>query len=438
VRAWLPAVALVVASCARVPAGPDLLLVTIDTLRPDLLGCYGHDRPTTPTLDELAGRGVLFERAYSASPMTAPSHASLFSGLWPSEHGLLRNGRLFDESNPTLAASFARAGYRTAAVIGARVLEHEFGFARGFERFDDEMGTDPKSVERSAREVVDSAIEVIEDSDRRPLFLWVHCYDPHSPYEPPPLTRDLGPTAALGPRVWPSEEFRRRDLIERWRDYEAEIAGVDDQLARLLEAFEAGPRERIIAITSDHGEGLGDHDYLEHGKHLWEEQLRVPLLLSGPGLEPGARVAAPVGLVDLAATLAALAGIEADELAGRPWPIAGGPQPRPTLFAERPLFPVRDDNWRGRALLREESLEPQTAVITDEHKLIWRQDRAPLLFDLAADPREREDRAGVAGDALRELESRRLAWLASLTEGAAAAERSDDDTLRMLETLGYR
>ena len=180
--------------CSResAPRQPNLVLVTLDTVRADHLGCYGDREAVTPWLDRLAGEGLRFANASSAVPLTLPSHTSLLTGLLPPHHGLRNNGvGALRPDTATLATLLAGAGYRTAAFVGAFVLDHRFGLKAGFELYDDEIERDPKAgvvleAERPGREVVDRALAWLAKDDTRPFFLWVHLYDAHSPYTPPP------------------------------------------------------------------------------------------------------------------------------------------------------------------------------------------------------------------------------------------------------------
>jgi choline-sulfatase len=280
--------------------GANLLLVTLDTVRADHLGCYGYGPAETPALDRLAREGVRFARASSAAPLTLPSHASILTGLLPLHHGVRNNGAAgLAAGTPTLATLLGAAGYRTGAFVAAFVLDHRFGLAPGFETYDDEVNRDPNAgwvleAERAGDQVVDRALAWLGrlgqlgrlgKDDSRPFFLWVHLYDAHAPYRPP-------------------SPYRERHA---GRPYDGAIAFDDAQVGRLLaEIDRRGWRERtVVAVTADHGESLGEHGEATHGLLLYEPDLAVPLLLRGPGLAPRV-VQTPVGLVDLAPTLAGM------------------------------------------------------------------------------------------------------------------------------------
>ncbi|MBV8199668.1 MAG: sulfatase, partial [Acidobacteria bacterium] len=273
--------------------GANLLLVTLDTVRADHLGCYGYAGAETPALDRLAAAGVRFAHASSPVPLTLPSHTTLLTGLLPPHHGARNNGvRGLSAETPTLATLLAGAGYRTAAFVAAFVLDHRFGLARGFQIYDDEIERPANAswlleAERPGGQVVDRALAWLERDDPRPFFLWVHLYDAHAPYNPPSPYRERHPD----------------------HPYDGAIAFADAQVGRLLAAL--GQRglaaSTVVAVVADHGESLGEHGELTHGLLLYEPALAVPLLLRAPGLGPRT-VATPVSTVDLAPTLAGLLG----------------------------------------------------------------------------------------------------------------------------------
>src|SRR5215212_5202740 len=285
---------LLLAACRREPSRPpNVLLITLDTLRADHVGAYGSRAGSTPAIDSIAARGVRFEQAGSAVPLTLPSHATILSGLLPLHHGVRNNGAgSFPSDRPTLATLFSEKGYRTAAFLGAFVLDRRFGLNRGFDVYDDEIPRDPTlgdhlEAERRGDAVADRAAAWLSQPDSRPFFAWVHLYDAHAPYTPP-------------------EPFRTRYAASA---YDGEIAFVDQQIGRLLAALEqSGQRDRtIIVVTGDHGEALGEHGELTHGLLLYEGTLRVPLIIEAPGTLDPHVVTTPVSLADVAPTVAGLA-----------------------------------------------------------------------------------------------------------------------------------
>ena len=258
------------------------MLVTIDTLRADHLGSYGYLRPTSPFIDSLALDGVLFENALSATSHTAPSHATMFTSLNPESHAVQVNGTALPEGIDTLAAALGRAGFESAAFTSVTFLKL---IGSGFDHFD--------AARDHAGAVVDRAIDWLErPRSDAPVFLWIHLYDAHQ------YQISQGPHKAFTPRIQDSMKDRpgvfdryikktnaldrvKSGLRKRLLSYDSRIAYVDAEIERLFdsEAIQALDGETLWVITADHGEGLGSHGYLGHGRHLYREQLRVPLIL---------------------------------------------------------------------------------------------------------------------------------------------------------------
>jgi choline-sulfatase len=396
----------------RSPGRPSLLLVTIDTLRADHVGAYGYGPATTPTLDALARRGVRFERAQSAAPLTGPSHATILTGHYPPVHGLRDNARLtIDPKITTLAERLKRTGCRTAAFVAAYPVAGAFGFGRGFDTFDEGLSAaEPGHVaERPANAVADAAIGWLRALGKAdaPFFAWLHFYDPHLPYDPP-------------------EAYRARFASP----YDGEVAFADGQLGRVLDALRESGRDAqtFVMVLSDHGEGLGDHGEATHGLLLYESTLRVPLVIAGPGIAAGGVVSDRVGTIDVAPTVLALLGLPpAQELPGRSLraALAGQPLHEDPLYAES-LYGRLNCRW---AALR--------AFTDGNWKLVTGGDSE--LFDLASDPREAGNR--LAGEAerarrLREGLDRAVAAMAPRGDRLrAAAVRTEQ--AEQLRSLGY-
>jgi Flp pilus assembly protein TadD len=382
-----------------------VLLVTIDTLRADRLGCYGDAEARTPVVDRLAGQGVLFERAFTPAPITLPAHASLMTGQLPPAHGVRGNGGfVLPRDVPTLAEALRAAGLQTAAFVGGFPLERRFGLGRGFDVYDDAFeraaGVHFEFAERRALAVVDVARAWLRSHPGR-AFVWVHLFDPHAPYDPPPTFRGNDP-------------------------YRGEIAAADGALGLLLADWDARPEASLIVITSDHGEAFGEHGEESHSIFVYDTTLRVPLVLRGPGLPAGRRVAAPVGLVDVAATVADAVGTQG--LPGRSLlPLArGGAAGAATgeggLYAET-LAPRLDFGWSELRAWRDGRLKYIHAP-------------RPELYDVEADAGETRDLAAARPED--------TARLRGALEGALAAsgerrERrpADAETAEKLRALGY-
>jgi arylsulfatase A-like enzyme len=407
------------AGCTQQGTGPpSILLVTLDTTRADRIGAYGRDGARTPTLDRLARQGILFERAIAPTPITLPSHASILTGVYPTAHGVSDNAvfRLTPEAR-LVSEVLAERGWRTAAFVGGLVLHPHFGLDQGFEVYHaPQPAREPMRepyVERPANEVVDDALTWLSElAAGERFFVWLHFFDPHMPYEPPPAWRE--------PSVHP---------------YEGEIAFCDAQLGRLLEALEEAGRARnlLVAVTADHGESLGEHGEETHGVFIYQATLHVPLILSGEPVARarGQRVGHAVSIVDLPATLLALAGIPIDELpdAHAPTLVARDGAPR-RLDAERAIYtesllPYHSFRWHAFR-----------GLVWRGHELI--EGRRPELYALDEVSDRRRDRAGEAPElldrmreALRDLSERHgpLGW--SEDRGVAADERD------LLRALGY-
>jgi arylsulfatase A-like enzyme/Tfp pilus assembly protein PilF len=393
---------------------PNVLLVTIDTLRSDRLGCYGHAAASTPALDALAARGVRFETAIVHVPLTGPSHASILTGLGPLGHGFRENaGFVLPSQARSGAEDFRRAGYRTAAFVSAFPLDRRFGFDRGFDVYDDHLpkGNDPRRtpyVERFADATTDAVLRWLETpaagEPGRPFFLWVHYYDPHAPYEPP------------------------GDFAARFRTapYDGEVAFADQQLGRLLRALgERGLLERTLVLAmSDHGEGLGDHGEATHGLFVYDSTLKVPFIVAGPGVATG-RVAPTVARgIDVLPTLLDYAGLPLrSEIEGRSLrpAIEGRETDDAPVYAET-LYPQREFGWA-----------PLFAWRTARAKMI--EAPRPELYDLEKDPGETDDLAPRGDVRLAEMR-KKLEVARSRTAPSAVAE-IDPEAAERLRALGY-
>ncbi len=276
-------------------AGAPIVLISIDTLRADHLPAYGYRAVATPAIERLRHDGILFEDAWSQCPLTLPSHVSIFTGLLPPSHGVRNNigYRLDAKAHPTLARLLKGRGYATGSSVSAWVLRRTTGLGDSFDFYDDAIDPPPSSkaasqAQRPGSETVASALAWAEKVRDRPFFLFVHLYEPHSPYEPP-------------------EPFRSRFALP----YDAEIAAADAAVGTLLQKLDDwGIYERsLIILLSDHGEGLMDHGEQEHGILLYREALQVPLIVKLPGsARKGERLKRPTALTDVLPTVVELAG----------------------------------------------------------------------------------------------------------------------------------
>jgi arylsulfatase A-like enzyme len=434
------AAGLVLAGCGG-DRHPDVVLVVVDALRADHLGAYGYSKPTSPAVDAVAREGLLFANAQSPATWTKPAMASLFTALYPGEHGIVRmlhsrNPRLrfqsLPRSLPTLAERFQASGYTTLAVVHQPNLGEETGFARGFEVFDHRRSTDDFAL-------VDALLQHIDEAGaQRPLFAWLHLLDVHWPYTE--KLADL-PLDAFGP-IDPEDRlhaerravrnsrhggFRDVDVatLEAWYDHG--VAWSDRALGRLVAGLRARGRwpQTLLVVTADHGEGFLEHGRLEHSYLPYDEVTRVPLILkphARAGIPPGQR-ASVVGLTGLGPTLVELAGLPVwKNVSGRSFAAIarGHEEPRRTALIET------ED---GRALR------------SAKGKIIVRPDGTVSYFDLVSDPGEKRDlAAGGCQGACRKL----LGHLRQIETGMrpplspeGAAVRFSDEDLAELQALGY-
>jgi arylsulfatase A-like enzyme/Tfp pilus assembly protein PilF len=385
-------------ACAREQPKYNVLLITLDTFRADRLGA------ATPNLTALANNAVRFDNAESAVPLTLPSHATILSGVLPLHHGVRNNGAgSFPADRPTLATLLSANGYRTAAFLGAFVLDHRFGLNRGFDVYDDEIPRDPNlgdhlEAERRGDYVVDRALTWLGAQDERPFFAWVHLYDAHAPYAAP-------------------EPFRSRYASS---PYDGEIAFVDEQVRRLLNSIDR--ENTIVIISGDHGEALGEHGELTHGLLLYEPSLRVPLIVSAPKIDPYV-VKTPVSLTDVAPTVAGLLKLELKG-DGRDLSALLRDQKEPPavdVYSETEYATVF--GWSGLSSLRR-----------NDHKYISAP--APELYNLARDPKETRNVYSEERRVMRALADSLQAFRATTTT-AKPSSAPDAETMSKLASLGY-
>lgn len=405
---------------------PNVLVVTLDTTRKDHLGFYGYGRATSPNLDTLAESSVVFTRAVAASSWTLPSHASIFTGKFPTSHGArydpegpLRLSQAIagpeewdgyrasplSPAETTLAAILREAGYRTGAVVGGPWMKRVFGLSQGFERYDDDGIVDVNG--KLASEVTSSALSFLEECDGKPFFLFLNYFDPHGPYDAP-------------------APFRGTFGNEPSDRYDEEILYMDHHLGRLLAGMKTlGVFEKtLIVVTADHGELLGEHGKMGHGATLFEEEIRVPFLVKYPGSErPPARTDDGVHHVDVLPMVLDRLGLPV------PRGIQGGVPPtreRPLIAEVDPLpFMSAEGSFR--------------ALYLGRYKLLWNGLGESALYDIEADGNEHKDLSasepGRTSNAVALLEK----YLASLPPPGDTAQPTtlDEATLEALRKLGY-
>jgi len=386
----------------RVEPPLSILLITIDTLRADRVGAYGDAKARTPALDALARQGVLFERAYTPVPITLPAHVSLMTGLLPPAHGVRGNGAFaLGPSVPTLAEALKASGRRTAAFVGGFPLSRRFGLSRGFDEYDDAMskagGVNYDFAERRARDVVEAATRWLSQNPGA-VFVWVHLFDPHAPYDPPP-------------------EFRTDD------PYRDEIASADAAVSLLMSAWDARAGRSIVVATSDHGEAFGEHGEWSHSLFIYDTTLHVPLIIRAPDLEAGKRSQLSVGLVDVAATVLGLAGARGRPLPGVSLTKALGPDARDRALYAETMAPRLDFGWSDLRAWREGGFK-------------WIRAPKPELYALGEDPAEGKNRASEDSSRVRALDAALSKALAATGERNASRVPDAESTER-LRALGY-
>ncbi|HJS73267.1 MAG TPA: sulfatase [Vicinamibacteria bacterium] len=422
---------------------PDLILISIDTLRSDHVGAYGYGKDTTPNLDRLSREGVVYEQAASTSSWTLPSHMSMLTGLAPSVHGVVSRNHKLGKETLYLPELLARAGYETRAVVTWWFVSRLFGFERGFHAF-------RLREQAPAENVVDLALEALGSASSQSQFLFLHFLDAHWPYVPPPEFRERfgppGDISSLNELVGEGRPPTGTEQVEELLQlYDGEIAYVDRELGRFFDGLKRRGlyESSLIIVTADHGEAFHEHGRWEHGDSLYEEVLRVPLIVKWPGSQAVGRVTTPVSLTSLFRTFldAAALSVEAPgtvpglrEYVGRnatakEMPIASelswaplgrrGTWPPPGVTMMRSF---RSGNWKYIATLGEDG-----GLVHQE------------LYDLAADPGELQDRSAGAPTEIARFQEllRAHVQIAKSLDSAEEGVEIEPETQRLLESLGY-
>jgi arylsulfatase A-like enzyme len=421
---------------------PNVVILTIDTLRADRVSAYGYRRPTTPNLDRLLAAGVRFTQARTAEPLTNPALCSLFTSLYPHEHGATRNGLRLRPDVPSAARLLGRRGYTTAAFVGNWTLRNAIsGLGDHFQSYE-EVLTRKRWLglfkgEATAEDLTDAALDWLGRRDpqsRRPFLLWVHYVEPHAPYRlQEPFAARLG--------IDTDHEVSKSDR------YDTEVAFADHHAGRLLAALATDPAlaaNTVIVFAADHGESLGEHGDWGHGRTLYEQTLRIPLGIVWPGrLRPGVISAAALNL-DVAPTLLGLAGLPVPEsFHGFDWsPVLRGEAEPPR---ERVLW---FQAHKGAVLSAHEAASARRKGLLEAGVLFWPEGRKEIirmgdgkrsLFDLRSDPGETRNLVKLAASPSERLQT----WLTGLRRGLAASDRLaaapavDPENAKKLRALGY-
>ncbi len=415
----------------------NFILISIDTLRADHLGCYGYPRSVSPAIDRFAAGGVLFEDVTSPAPWTLPAHTSMLTGLYPSRHGVKSLTQRLDDSVPTLAEILADHGFRTAAFVNCSHLNRKHGLHRGFDEF--------RYIFRSAGEIHpsrigDLALRWLDGAGGGRFFLFLHFYDVHSDYRSKETYEKQFVRAYSGEADGTTAQFKRfRDGEIVFGDddathlvdlYDAQIRQIDDMMKRLFRKIDATGRfdDTVVMITSDHGEEFLEHGGVLHGRTHYREVSRVPLLIRGPGAAGGARIREPASLIDIVPT--ALSNLElpayndADGI-----DLNAGRRRGHGRRKERRLFAEADHNNAvrdSRRLVRDRRFTCHVDLVTGTVR----------LFDLARDPREKNDIGAGHPEKVKYFQKELEAFMD--TKGAAAPEvELSPAEIERLKSLGY-
>lgn len=402
---------------------PNIVFITLDTTRADRLHCYGNDRVQTPFLDQVADDGILFEQCITPSGLTLPSHSSMMTGLHPTYHGVRINGHTaLSQQHTTLAELLGEQGYQCGAFIAAFVLDGRWGLKQGFHHYDDQFDLkkykrlDLGHVQRGGEEMMDLAIDWMDQHKGKPFFSWIHLYDPHTPYEPP-------------------EPFLSRyQNGEMSGLYDGEIAYTDTHIGRCLDWLKTNGLEEntILVIMGDHGEGLGDHGEMTHGYYIYDYTVHVPFLMKTPfDSLRGVRVPTQVSTVDLYPTLLEMLNLPVPEA-------AQGRSLLPLMFGEEP-------ETEAETYAYSESMTPNIqygwsplhSLRTGKYKYI--DAPRPELYDLTKDPREHSNLYRRLPQLAEKYKAALKQIMDQTSEGAPEPEAAnlDQETLKRLATLGY-
>lgn len=431
---------------------PNVVLVTVDTLRADALGCYGNSTVRTPHFDRIAREGLVFDSAACVMPMTRPSHFSIMTSQYPREHGVMNNATSLPESVATLPEMFQGAGYRTGGFVSTKLLAPSSGAAQGFDKY---VAPVTEQSWPASTAGGDALAWIETQRPDQPFFLWVHLFDPHMPYAPPPAFRPGEDEDAQPEISWPKllELARKTDgrlpasVLDRARRlYAGEVAAVDQFLGRLLDTLGERAQATVIAVTADHGECFENGVFFEHADCLFDGAIKVPLLIRYPPLVPGGvRRLEQVDLLRLAPTLLELAGLRGMAGFARPSLLrdAGG---QPALF-ESPLYfqgAIENRSLRAAQIqsIGDQAVRPsasgvrQAGVRWQSWKYVAAGSREEL-YDLRSDPGETRNLAAARPEAAARLRAELRSWVAAYPlrlTGEADVTAELQETLR---ALGY-
>jgi arylsulfatase A-like enzyme len=430
----------------------NVLLITIDTLRPDHMGIYGYGRDTTPHIDALARRGAVFDEAYTYWPKTRGSFVAIMTGRLAAKSGYRKSHPLLLDFNPTLASVLREAGYETTAVVDNPNVAASLGYAKGFDRYRETWEEEALVTETDrARAITEDAVRFLETATGdRPFLLWLHYVNPHTPYTPPPPfdTAFVDDEVQSGPPLVPVDGFiggvhrpwevPGRSLDYYIAQYDGEIAANDAEVGRVLDALEASAvgQNTLVVLTSDHGESLGEHDYFfDHGANLFDPNMRIPLVLAGPGIAADHRSGLLATTLDLVPTILDAVKVSYPAgLSGQSLLPAAGGEGRP---ARERLFGQNDRNLLGAWGERFKIVSTPTEDAEARY----------ALYDRDTDPGETRD-AGETSPRAMEVERAELeqfrgridaesARTRRLLEGRSGEEHLSPEACEKLKAMGY-
>jgi arylsulfatase A-like enzyme len=434
---------------------PNVLLISIDTLRADHLSCYGYARKTSPYIDALAREGTRFSRAYTVIPLTGPAHLSLFTSRYPQENGVRRNGVALpdDRAIVTLPQVLRSHGYQTGAFVSSwPLLGRLTHLDRYFASYDEDL---PRTYQlfnssRYAEDVTPRALKWLHKhaNKKKPFFLWVHYFDPHEPYlfrpgfDPPDVDKER-----------PYEPPPGQSMRQRMREYDSEIYYTDHNIGKLIDALKAAhiADSTIVVLVADHGESLGQHDYVGHGRHLFEGIIHIPFIVRYPGhVKAGQVIDTPVSIVDVMPTIVDLT-VKNVDVAKKKVPVvfSGRSLARSLEYGDNPTdrwiyyltFPGKKGyapQWLSWIWVQNEELPLRLGRIDDFSKMIWGPAEKKLsIYDLRSDPHELNGHVLTDGNPVYEADISGLKKWFLRTETRAAEEKLTDRDEEVLKSLGY-
>jgi arylsulfatase A-like enzyme len=414
------------------PSSMNCLLITIDTLRADYLGCYGNKSVNTPNIDELSEKGIIFTKTYCNEPLTGPSHATIFTSLYPRQHTVLKNGYSLPENITTLTEILYEEGYNTAGFVGAFPVSSKLNFSQGFIVFDDYFSplislsrlsllkilnhlkfiSTKGIVQRRAEDVSDSFLKWFENQNNRPFFVWLHYFDPHTPYDPPDEYR-------------PEKDIQDEHSLMK-ELYAGEIDYVDREIGRVFQTLTDNMLldDTVILIIADHGESLGEHDYFyDHGYYLYQPSAKIPFIIYSPTLTSfaGVKIEEEVSTIDVAPTILDLLEFK----------------PKPEMEGES-LLPVISGREHTQYIYMETYDEERElkGIISEDRKLVYNQKENEIeIYDLNKDPEELTNLYGSGFWFEKDLYRRLLEW-DDLQPQKQESDISESDKQK-LKTIGY-